>query len=173
MIYYWCTNVDSNTKNKDGREVYPRVPSNMTPPFQKVQHSAILYESMINIVVVCNEPSNLTRHEEHMIMHQNKALNNHTKTVYITQSQNKEDSSDTVYCSICSPQTYVSQRRRARGGNFLISFINIKKYTSVSENVHLCLSQNSQLGHISVATGRIPSLFCDAIDGWSHYDSFL
>ena len=39
-------------------------------------------------------------------------------------------------------------------------------YTSASENVHLCLwkctplPQNCQVGHISVATGRIPSLFC-------------
>ena len=56
--------------------------------------------------------------------------------------QNKEGilpSSDTVYCSICSPQIYVSQRRCARGGSFVIGFININKYTSVSENVHLCL----------------------------------
>ena len=32
-----------------------------------------------------------------------------------------------------------SQRCRARGGNFIIGFININKYTSASENVHLCL----------------------------------
>ena len=48
----------------------------------------------------------------------------------------------------------------ASGGNFVISFININKYTSASENVHLCLSQKRQLDHISVAAGRIPSLFC-------------
>ena len=53
--------------------------------------------------------------------------------------------------------------QRARGGNFVIGFININKYTSASENLHLCLSQNRQLGHISVATGRIPSLFCDKV----------
>ena len=34
---------------------------------------------------------------------------------------------------------YVSQQRRARGGNFVIGFLNINKYTSASENVHLCL----------------------------------
>ena len=62
-------------------------------------------------------------------------------------------------------RSYVSQRCRARGGNFVIGFININKYTSASENVHLCLLKctplplNRQLGHISVATGRIPS-FC-------------
>ena len=70
-------------------------------------------------------------------------------------AQNKEGilpSSDTVYCSICSPQIYVSQRCRARGGNFVIDFININNYTSAFENVSL-LSQNRQLGHISVATG--------------------
>ena len=39
-------------------------------------------------------------------------------------------------------------------------FININKYTSASENVHLSLKKNRQLGHISVATGRIPYLFC-------------
>ena len=44
---------------------------------------------------------------------------------------------------------------------FVIGFININKYTSASENVHLCFRKNRQLGHISVATGRIPSLFCD------------
>ena len=33
----------------------------------------------------------------------------------------------TVYCSICSPQIYVSQRRCARGGNFVFGFINIIK----------------------------------------------
>ena len=57
-------------------------------------------------------------------------------------SQNKEGilpSSDTVYCFICSPQIYVSQQRCARGVNFVIGFININKYTSASENVHLCL----------------------------------
>ena len=31
------------------------------------------------------------------------------------------------------------KRRRARGGNFVTGFININKYTSASENVHLCL----------------------------------
>ena len=35
--------------------------------------------------------------------------------------------------------TYVSQRHCARGGKFVIGFINIDKYTSVSENVHLSL----------------------------------
>ena len=69
-------------------------------------------------------------------------------------------SSGTVYCSICSPQIYVSQQLCARGGNFVIGLININKYTSASENVHLCLRKNRRLGHISVATGRIPSLFC-------------
>ena len=44
---------------------------------------------------------------------------------------------------------------------FVIGFININKNTSASENVHLCLRKNRQLGHIRVATGRIPSLFCD------------
>ena len=48
----------------------------------------------------------------------------------------------------------------ARGGNFVIGFINTNKYTSASENVHLCLKMTRQLGHISVATGRIHSLFC-------------
>ena len=48
-------------------------------------------------------------------------------------------SSGTVYCSICSPQIYVSQQLCARGGNFVIGLININKYTSASENVHLCL----------------------------------
>ena len=52
------------------------------------------------------------------------------------------------------------KQRRARGGNFVIGFININKYTSASENVHLCLKKTRQLGHISVATGRTPSLFC-------------
>ena len=33
--------------------------------------------------------------------------------------------------------------------------------SSASENEHLCLEKNRELGHISVATGRIPSLFCD------------
>ena len=52
------------------------------------------------------------------------------------------------------------KQRCARGGSFVIGFININKYTSASENVHLCLKKTGQLGHISVATGRIPSLFC-------------
>ena len=43
---------------------------------------------------------------------------------------------------------------------FVIGFININKYTSASENVHLSHRKNRQLGHISVATGRIPPLFC-------------
>ena len=68
-----------------------------------------------------------------------------------------------VYCSIGSPQIYVSYRRRARGDNFVIGFKKINKYTSVSEKVHLSLRKNRQLGHISVATGRIPSLFCDTV----------
>ena len=82
-----------------------------------------------------------------------------------TKYRRYSTSSDTVYCFMCSLQIYVSQRRRARGGNSVISFININKYTSVSENVHLCLSQHRQLGRISVATGRIPSLFCDCLSG--------
>ena len=53
-----------------------------------------------------------------------------------------------------------NKQRRARGGKFIIGFININKYTSASENVYLCLKMTRQLGHISVATGRIPSLFC-------------
>ena len=53
------------------------------------------------------------------------------------------------------------KQHRARGDNFVIGFININKYTSASENVPLCLKKTRQLGHISVATGRIPSLFCD------------
>ena len=48
----------------------------------------------------------------------------------------------------------------ARGGNFVIGFININKDTSSFENVYLCLRKNRQLGHISVATGRISSLLC-------------
>ena len=48
-----------------------------------------------------------------------------------------------------------------KGDSFVIGYININKYTSASENVHLCFRKNRQLGHISVATGRIPSLFCD------------
>ena len=55
------------------------------------------------------------------------------------------------------------RQRLARGGNFVIGFITINKYTSASENVHLCLKKTRQLGHISVATGRIPSLFCGVI----------
>ena len=74
--------------------------------------------------------------------------------------QDNEGILPVVHSFICSPQIYVSQRRRARGGKFVIGFININKYTSAFENVHLCPSQNRQLGHISVATGRIPSLFC-------------
>ena len=53
-----------------------------------------------------------------------------------------------------------ASEHRARGDNFVIGFININKYTSASENVPLCLKKTRQLGHISVATGRIPSLFC-------------
>ena len=66
----------------------------------------------------------------------------------------------TLSIAICSLPIYVSQRRCARGDNFLIGFININKYTSASENVHLCLRKSRQLGHISIATGSIPSLFC-------------
>ena len=54
----------------------------------------------------------------------------------------------------------------ARGGNFVIAFININKDTSSSENVHLCLRKKRQLGHISVATDSISSLFCAFIDVW-------
>ena len=77
-------------------------------------------------------------------------------------TQNKEGIPPVATLSIA---LYVLRRsmsdkqRRARGGNFVIGFININKYTSASENVHLCL-KTYQLGHISVATGRIPSLFC-------------
>ena len=46
---------------------------------------------------------------------------------FITESRRYSTGSDTVYCSICSPQIYVSQRRRTRGGNFVIGFININK----------------------------------------------
>ena len=53
------------------------------------------------------------------------------------------------------------KERRTRGDNFVIGFININKYTSASENVHLCSKKTQQLGHICVATGRITSLFCD------------
>ena len=90
------------------------------------------------------------------------AVNFHSKFCIwdqCTEKRRYSTSSDTVYCSICSPQIYVSWRLRARGGTFVIGFIDINKYTSASENVHLCL--RSQLGHISVATGSIPSLFCD------------
>ena len=61
---------------------------------------------------------------------------------HLLDAQNIEGnlpSSDTVYCSIFSPQIYVRQRRCARGGNFVLGFININKYTSVYEYVHLCL----------------------------------
>ena len=74
----------------------------------------------------------------------------------ITEYRWYSTSSDTVYCSICSPQIYVSQRRHF----CVIGFININKYTSATENVHLCLKKTRQLGHMSVATGRILSLFC-------------
>ena len=63
------------------------------------------------------------------------------KIICLLCPQNKEGilpSSDTVYRSICSQQIYVNQQRRVRGGNFVIGFINFNKYTSASENVHLC-----------------------------------
>ena len=63
-----------------------------------------------------------------------------------TEYRRYSTSSDTVYCSICSPQIYVSQRRRARGDSFIIGFININKYTSAFENVHLRLRKNPLTG---------------------------
>ena len=75
------------------------------------------------------------------------------RSCLIVTAQNKEGilpSSDTVYCIICSPQIYVSQRRRARGGNFVIGFININKYTSASENVHLCLRAVNSVSLVSL-----------------------
>ena len=89
-------------------------------------------------------------------------------------TQNKEGIPPVATLSIA---LYVLRRsmsdkqRRARGGNFVIGFININKYTSASENVHLCLKTH-QLGHISVATGRTPSLFC-ANDYGSQVTAFL
>ena len=75
----------------------------------------------------------------------------------IVIAQNKEDILPVVTLSIA---LYVLRRSMsARDGNFVIGFININKYTSASEKC-TPLSQNGQLGHISVATGRIPSLFC-------------
>ena len=81
---------------------------------------------------------------------------------YFTISQNKEGILPvaTVSIALCFQQIYVSQRRRAIGDNFVIGFINNNKYTFASENVHFCLRKNRQLGHISIATGRIPSLSC-------------
>ena len=87
------------------------------------------------------------------------------KQVNITQAQNKESILPVATLSIALyalRRSMSGKQRRARSGNFVIGFININKYTSASENVHLCLRKNHQLGHISVATGRIPSLFCDA-----------
>ena len=73
-------------------------------------------------------------------------------------AQNKEGILPVATLSIA---LYVLHRfMSARGDTFVIGFININKYTSASENVHLCLRKSRQLGHISVDTGRIPSLFC-------------
>ena len=64
--------------------------------------------------------------------------------IYTIRPQNKEGILPVATLSIV---LYVLRRsmsekqRRARGGNFVIGFINIDKYTSASENVHLCLKK--------------------------------
>ena len=76
----------------------------------------------------------------------------------IVLSQNKEGSLPVATLSIA---LYVLRRSMSASDT---GFININKDTSAFENLHLCLrKKNRQLGHISVATGRISSLFCDSI----------
>ena len=82
---------------------------------------------------------------------------------YIVVAQNKEGILPVTTLSIALyvlRRSMSDKRRRTRGGNFVIGFININKYTSAFKNVHLCLKKTRQLGYISVTTGRIPSLFC-------------
>ena len=75
-----------------------------------------------------------------------------------------ETQNHNILLPICSIALYVLRifmSASGRGDSFVIGYININKYTSASENVHLCLRKNRQMGDISVATGRILSLFCD------------